>query len=59
MQRPLELEKHYDKKDAERIHHVVGVKNLPKDQECLVIVDESDEIIMNDPVKFYKTTIGE
>ena len=53
------FEQSYDKKDAERIHHVVGVRNLPTDKECLVIIDESDEIIMLDPLKFYNMTKGE
>jgi hypothetical protein len=42
-----------------RINYVVGVKNLPKEKECLVIIDESDEIIMMDPLTFYKMTKGE
>ena len=44
----------FDKENAKRIHHVVGVNSIPKDKECLVIVDESDEIIMSDPTKFYR-----
>ena len=52
------FEGHLDKKNAKRIHHVVGVNNIPADKECLVIVDESDEIIMSDPVKFYNKTSG-
>ena len=42
-----------DKQNALRIKHVVGISKLPTDKECLVIVDESDEIIMSDPVKFF------
>jgi hypothetical protein len=47
------------KKDAERIHHVVGVKKLPIEKEILVIIDESDEIIMIDPLTFYNMTNGD
>ena len=53
------FEQSYDQKDAKRIHHIVGVKNLAIDKECLVIIDESDEIIMLDPLTFYKMTKGD
>lgn len=53
------FEQSYDKKDAERIHHVVGVKKLPIEKEILVIIDESDEIIMIDPLSFYNMTNGD
>jgi len=34
----------------ERLHHVVGVSDLPKNKKCVIIIDESDDIIMRDPV---------
>jgi hypothetical protein len=41
----------------ERLHHVVGVANLPKNKKCVIIIDESDDIIMRDPVLFATKTM--
>ena len=44
-------------KDMERLHHVVGVSYLPKNKKCVIIIDESDDIIMRDPVLFATKTM--
>ena len=43
-------------KEMERLHHVVGINDLPKAKKCIVIIDESDDIIMRDPELFAKNT---
>lgn len=37
---------------------MVDVEDLPAKKACLAIFDESDDIIMKDPEKFYKKTKG-
>jgi hypothetical protein len=39
-----------------RVKFVVGLDQIPKKKGCLVIVDESDYIIMKDPVDFFLKT---
>ena len=47
-----------DAEGFQRLHHVVGVKGIPKGKETIIIVDESDEIIMRNPVEFASCTLG-
>ena len=47
-----------DAEGFQRLHHVVGVKGIPKSKETIIIVDESDEIIMRNPVEFASCTMG-
>ena len=37
-----------------RLHHVVGIGGVPKTKTCVVIVDESDDVVMKDPENFAK-----
>ena len=37
---------------------MVGVDKIPRSAECIVIVDESDDISMKGPVKFVKKTMS-
>ena len=39
-----------------RLIHVVGVDKIPPSKRCLVIVDESDEMIMRNPEHFLTKT---
>ena len=41
-----------------RLHHQVGIKGIPKTRDTIIIVDESDEVIMRDPVEFATSTMG-
>ena len=35
---------------------MVGIDQIKTNKQCLIIVDESDAIMLADPVKFYKQT---
>jgi len=41
-----------DEKGSKRLHHVVGVNGIEKNKNSIIIVDESDAIIMKDPILF-------
>ena len=45
-----------DSKAINRLHHVVGIDQVPKKKGSIVIVDESDAIMLSDPINFYKQT---
>ena len=47
-----------NKNDMKRLHHVVGIDDLPTTKKCVIIIDESDDIIMRNPVLFAKKTMG-
>lgn len=36
----------------------MGVKGIPKNKDTIIIVDESDEMIMRDPLEFASSTTG-
>ena len=42
-----------------RLHHVVGVDSLPPKKKCVVIIDESDDVMMKDLENFVKKTMGQ
>lgn len=37
-----------------RLYHVVGIDGVPPRKQCVVIVDESDDVVMKDPENFAK-----
>ena len=43
-----------DQKVTERLHHVCGIESVLKNKKSIVIVDESDSVILNDPIAFFK-----
>jgi hypothetical protein len=45
-----------DKDFNKRVNFVVGLDQIPERRKCLVIVDESDYIVMKDPLNFFLKT---
>ena len=43
-----------DARVKDRLHHVCGIESVPKNKRALVIVDESDSIMLEDPIRFFK-----
>jgi len=43
-------------KAGKRLHHVIGLDQVPKNKGSIVIVDESDAIMLTDPINCYKQT---
>ena len=41
-------------KGMPRVHHQVGIHSILRRKETIIIVDESDEVIMKDPESFVK-----
>ena len=47
-----------NKNNNEKLHHVVGVDSLPQKKNCIVVIDESDDVMMRDIQNFAKKTMS-
>ena len=47
-----------NEKEMKRLHHVVGIADITTNKKCVIIIDESDDVIMRDPELFAKKTMG-
>ena len=49
----------WDSKSKKRLKHIVDISNVNPDKESVLIVDESDDVIMKNPKKFAQSILNE
>jgi hypothetical protein len=49
----------WDSKNKKRLKHIVDISKVNLNQESILIVDESDDVIMKNPKKFAQSILNE
>jgi hypothetical protein len=43
-------------KGQQRLHFACDIQKVPTTKKCVVVVDESDDIMLKDPIRYYQAT---